>query len=259
MSAVRKFVSIQKAPAASEPFNVARKIYHAFGLVIPLVVYFDAFAFFAPGREHLTREICIVLLAAGILLMLCVDTLRFQLKPLNRLFVNVVGSLLKEEEKKRYNATIPYFTACLLLLWFFSDVTATLACIFLMVGDPFAAYVGGHYGRVRFWNGKSLEGLLAFMGAGFIGSILFLAVHLALAGDAAGPFALNTQAAPVIVLAGLGCAALAEFLSIVALRGLFDDNLIVPLFGAGGMALCALVMNDVDVMQLYFDSTGLFA
>lgn len=259
MSAVRNFVSIQKAPAASEPFNVARKIYHAFGLVIPLVVYFDAFAYFVPEREHFTREVCIVLLTAGILLMLCVDTLRFQFKPLNRLFVTVVGSLLKEEEKKRYNATIPYFTACLLLLWFFSDVTATLACIFLMVGDPFAAYVGGRYGRVRFWNGKSLEGLLAFMAAGFVGSIIFLAVHLALMGDAAGPFALNTPAAPLIVIAGLGCAALAEFLSMVAVRGLFDDNLIVPLCGAAGMALCASVMSEVDVMLLYFDYTALFA
>lgn len=259
-----RWIRVEPARTPAAGFNLPRKIYHTFGLIIPLALYFDIFAFFTPGRPAGTREVCMILLALVTGLMVLVDTLRFRNDKLNALFLRVLGPLLKKEERKRYNATIPYFLACFILMLFFSDVVVVLACIYLMIGDPWAAYVGGFHGRVRFWNGKSLEGLCAFIAAGFLGCLIFLVVHQYRAGPAA-PFALWDAdgvlrfVVPVVVLAGVIVAALAEFFSVIALRGLFDDNLIVPLSGAAGIVLAAYLTPEISPDAIYFSTGQLFA
>ncbi|EMO76270.1 phosphatidate cytidylyltransferase-like protein [Leptospira kirschneri str. 200801925] len=35
--------------------------------------------------------------------------------------------------------------------------------LFLVIGDPTAAWVGTFYGKRRFSNGKSIEGIIAFI------------------------------------------------------------------------------------------------
>ncbi len=244
-------------------FNFARKIYHTFGLIIPLALYFDVFGWLAPGRPYLTRGVCIGVLIITIGAMFLVDTLRFTNDSLNRLFMRILGPLLKEEESGRYNATIPYFLACLILMLLCSDLVVCFACIYLMIGDPWAAYIGGHHGRIRFWNGKSLEGLLAFVVAGFLACLLFLLVHQAMAGPA-HPFALWSAGGSLrlavlgVTFVGVVFAATAEFFSIIALRGLFDDNLIVPLSGALGIILAAALAPEL-ADALYFPPAELFA
>ncbi|MBX7057486.1 MAG: dolichol kinase [Leptospirales bacterium] len=234
-----------EAPKAGIPFNFSRKAYHMLGLLVPLAVYFRVFdgAAGAQSIPHYSRFVCLAILVSSLLLLLALDTLRFAWPPLNALFQKYLGVLLKEEESERYNATIPYFTACIILLLFFSDVAATLACIFLMIGDPFAAFVGMRFGRIRFSNGKSLEGLVAFLVFGLAGALLFLSLHSSI--SAGGPFSLQlpdgawNAALLAPLLGGVLAAALAEFFSVVSARGILDDNLVVPLFGAAGMCLFA--------------------
>lgn len=253
-------------PPRREPagdFNFARKIYHTFGLIIPLALYFDVFGWLAPERPYLTREVAIGALIFAIAGMFVVDSLRFTNADLNRLFMRILGPLLKEEESGRYNATIPYFLACLILMLLCSDLVVCFACIYLMIGDPWAAYVGGHHGRIRFWNGKSLEGLLAFIVAGFLACLLFLLVHQAMAGPG-HPFALwsagdNLRCIVLgVIFVGVVFAATAEFFSVIALRGLFDDNLVVPLSGALGIILAAAFAPEL-ANALYFPTAELFA
>ncbi|MEQ9362900.1 MAG: hypothetical protein RIF32_01575 [Leptospirales bacterium] len=255
------WIRIEPARTPASDFNLPRKIYHTAGLIIPLALYFDVFGFMAPARPVFTREVCLVLLAVGVALMFTIDTLRFGNETLNALFIRLLGPLLKQEERKRYNATLPYFLACLVLMLIFSDVVVVFACIYLMIGDPWAAYIGGYRGRVRFWNGKSLEGLLAFVVVGFLACLLFLLMHQALFGPAA-PFALKDVAGnlrlavPLVILAGVTFAALAEFFSVIALRGLFDDNLVVPLCGALGILVAAWFTSEVQAHEIYFSSIG---
>ncbi|NJL72822.1 MAG: hypothetical protein HC888_15305 [Candidatus Competibacteraceae bacterium] len=50
--------------------------------------------------------------------------------------------------------------------------------------------------------------------------------------------AFRWRLAPAL-LGGVLAAALAEFFSVVSWRGILDDNLVVPLFGAAGIAFVA--------------------
>ncbi len=258
------WIRVEPARTPAGDFNLARKIYHTAGLIIPLALYFDIFGFMRPERAVFTREVCLILLVIAIALMFTLDTLRFSNERLNTVFMRLLGPLLKEEESKRYNATIAYFLACLLLMLVFSDIVVVFACIYLMIGDPWAAYIGGYRGRVRFWNGKSLEGLLAFIVVGFLACLLFLFLHQHLQG-AGAPFALRDAAGdlrlavPLVILAGVTLAALAEFFSVIALRGLFDDNLIVPLCGALGILIAAWFTTAVQDDEIYFSASRLFA
>ncbi|MCB1326193.1 MAG: hypothetical protein H7A21_05280 [Spirochaetales bacterium] len=242
-------------PPASGPFNFSRKFYHMLGLFVPFWLYFDVLAFLDGGAHHLSRFVGVLLLAGFVTFMVVFDTLRFSNATLNRFFTRVVGPLLKEEEHDRYNATIPYFLACLILFLFCSPEVVMLSCIFLMVGDPFAAYAGMYYGRLRFWNGKSLEGLLAFIVFGLLGSLIFLwwnGEH-----DLSGSvFTLTLDLMPVVV-SGVIAAAVAEFFSVIGLRGIMDDNLVVPLAGAIGLIIVG-VSSGIPFASLLFDPRTLF-
>lgn len=257
------FIRVQRVEQPGA-FNFSRKIYHTAGLIVPLWIYFDLFGWLpaAESIPHFTRIVCLWLLAGFSVVLLIVDTLRFRWPALNAFFFRVVGPLLKEEEAQRYNATIPYFLICFFLLLYTSDVIATIGCIFLMIGDPAAAFVGSRYGRIRFWNGKSLEGLAAFLLAGALCGLGFLWMHTQLAGPG-GPFALWDQAGRwnLGLLGSLAfavaAASLSEFFSGVGLRGLFDDNLIVPLTGALAMALAMTAGFGFSPSLVFFNPAAL--
>ncbi|MCB1309954.1 MAG: hypothetical protein KDK30_17320 [Leptospiraceae bacterium] len=258
-----KFIRIEQ-PTRGGSFNFSRKIYHMIGLVIPIALYVELFDFLAPWFQFPTRSAGLLALIAFTITLLLVDALRFKVKAVNRLFVSIVGPLLKQEELKRYNATIPYFAACLILFIFSSTEVVMLSCIFLMIGDPVAAYTGGFYGRVRFWNNKSLEGMGAFIVAGFLGSLIFLAIHsyVDLTGNSSFHMTLADGALNwrmlLTVFCGVFCASLAEFFSSIRLHGLWDDNFIVPLCGAIGMSVTGQYLFQLPASALYFDPSLLF-
>lgn len=221
-------------PTSGRVFNPYRKMWHTLGLVIPLFLYLDPLA--AMG-EHASRLWGIIILLGMIVLVFALDLSRFFLPPFRKFWYSTVGFLMKAEEANRFNATIPYLVASLLLFLFVGKELALIACLYLMIGDPMAAFVGGRTGRFRFVNGKSLEGLLAFILAGALAAILFLFLHGTFFPESA--YALFANPGPLLlaVFCGAVLAAVAEFFSWTALRGLYDDNLSVPLAGALGFAL----------------------
>ncbi|MBI3396501.1 MAG: dolichol kinase, partial [Spirochaetia bacterium] len=234
------FIRISR-PIPDSKFNVYRKAWHTLGLVVPAAFYLDLFSYVGrPGRG-----IGVAVLVLLTVLLVLVDVGRFTIPGANRLFMSLFGFLLKKEETRRFNATVPYFFANIVLFTYFTPVAATIGCVLLMVGDPFAAYVGLKFGRVRFWNGKSLEGLAAFALSGTVGCVLFLLLHSFIAGPNAalsisGVVWLKVIA--VIVLTALA-AAVAEFFSGNGFFGLFDDNLVVPLASVLGLLLFGTILG----------------
>jgi dolichol kinase len=222
-------------PPPGRVFNTYRKIWHMLGLIIPLFLYFDPFS---DAGVHATRTMGVWLLLFLILLAFGLDIARITLPGFRKFWYRHVGFLMKAEEAGYFNATIPYLAACLILFLTSRSELALIACMFLMVGDPVAALVGGRYGRVRFYNGKSLEGMAAFILSGWLAALFFLWLHTQFA---SAPGFYSLQGFPLrlalTTLAGAFVAAVAEFFSFTALNGLFDDNLSVPVAGALGFGL----------------------
>ena len=113
--------------------------------------------------------------------------------------------------------------ACLSALCFESPYSA-LAMAVMLLGDTAAALVGRRFGKHRFFNGKSLEGTLAFTFTGFA---------VVLIGFAAFDY-------PRELLAGgaLGVVA-AALLELFNCELHLDDNLSIPLAVGAGFLLGA--------------------
>jgi dolichol kinase len=145
---------------------------------------------------------------------------RMVLVPVNDLLLRYLPFFKPSEHHQVTGATFMLLGATLVFVLFDKQV-ALLALLFLAVGDPMAALVGGriHKGRIF---GKSLTGTLAFVvSAGAAG--LLVSLH--------PDVPLEWWFVP-----GLLSAAAAELLPIP-----LDDNVTVPLTGAGVMALLAMV------------------
>lgn len=245
-------------------FNFNRKLWHMLGLIIPVAFYMDAFVWLSDWIASPTRTIGILLTGGGFLFLLLFDIVRFSFPPVNQLFLQYAGVLLKREEEHRINATVPYFFSLFILMSFCGFETVVLAAIYLMIGDPAAAYTGIRYGKHRFSNGKSLEGLLGFIAFSFLGAVAFLAFH-ALWTDESDMFFLYSRTFGInfqvilVILSGAIAAALGEFYSATGKYGFLDDNLYVPLAGAAGITISGLLLPGFPIDLLLFNPCTLFA
>ncbi len=181
-----------------------RKIFHVTGAsIIPTVHYFDLV------RDDVT------LLVTGVaaLIWITFDTLRLRSKAVNEFFVRNLSFLMKTRESEGYTGTSFLLVGSFLTLLFFQPVTASVVLFFLAFGDPSAAVIGKRFGKIRFANGRSLEG-----------SATMFAVCV-LVGLTLADFSLSAM------LTGAFTATLAE-----AFSGRLDDNFSIPLFSGAAIA-----------------------
>lgn len=120
----------------------------------------------------------------------------------NDLLMIVFGPVAHPHEAHHINSSTWYTTALALLSLTGEPLVCAVALAILGVADPMAAVIGKRFGRVRFPNGRSLEGSLAFIvfgGGAALGAVaLFhpevsLGAALALTGGAAVAGALTEQ------------------------------------------------------------------
>jgi dolichol kinase len=131
-------------------------------------------------------------------------------------------------EAHRINSATWYVTAIALLATTREIVPCALAMVVLGVGDPIAAVVGRRWGRVRWVNGRSVEGTLAFVIAAASAGFALLTLGHGIAWPAA--------------LAVAGAAALlGAFAELYSRR--VDDNLSVPVMAWVGALAAALVVS----------------
>ncbi len=135
----------------------------------------------------------------------------------NDALMQLFAPVAHPHEAKRVNSATWYATSLLLLAWMQAPVASGIGLLVLAVGDPAAAIVGRRWGRLRLANGRSVEGSVAFVAAGFVGATV---AALTLQPD------LGVRAA-IAALAGAIAGAAAEQLSRKV-----DDNLTIPLSAA---------------------------
>jgi dolichol kinase len=145
---------------------------------------------------------------------LLVEVLRSRSETIRSLFHRAFGSMLLDREIKGPTAATYLLLSAFLVSMFYTREVAVLCLLFLTVGDTLAFFVGSRFGRVRYPNGKSLEGSLAFVISCVLVSLLVPGVPL------------------WIKLSGIAVGAFLE-----AFQKHIDDNLLLPLGSGLGMEI----------------------
>lgn len=147
---------------------------------------------------------------------------------INALCMRLFASVAHPHEARRINSATYFVTAIAILATTRELVPCALALTTLGLGDPIAAIVGRRWGRLRWVNGRSVEGTLAFVIAATLGGFALLtAVH-----DLAWPAALALSGTASLL------GALAELYSRKV-----DDNLGVPVMAWAGAFVIGLAIT----------------
>lgn len=169
-----------------------------------------------------SRGWVLLALAVVAIVFLSYDIARLRVPSLNTRFSKRFALVMREEEKTRLMRASYFLLGCLLTAVVFPREIASLAILFVALGDPAAAIVGTWRGLIRFW-GKSLEGSLACL-------IVCLAV---------GITAVAITKEPVLVVAVMG-AVFATLFELLPLR--VNDNITIPIGSAAVMMLFAVLV-----------------
>jgi diacylglycerol kinase (CTP) len=190
-----------------------------------------------------------------------IDFIRHKYPPLNRLYVRVVGLLMRETEYDGWNGVIWYLLGAWIVLGFFPKDVGVMGVLLLSWCDTAASTVGRAYGRYtpRIRRGKSLAGSLAAFAVGVITAASFWG-YLA---PRVGPFVDNVDwpfmftgtlrlpgavrdaiglpdvqgsitGGPALVVMSIWTGFVAAASEVVDIFG-WDDNLTIPVLSGLGM------------------------
>ncbi|MDP8267732.1 MAG: phosphatidate cytidylyltransferase [Candidatus Tenebribacter davisii] len=139
------------------------------------------------------------------IIALIIDIARLEHKTSKRIFLNLVGDMLRKHEIHNFTGATYMMISAVICIGFFPANIAVAALAFLAIGDTLAALVGIPFGKRKILStNKSFEGSLAC----FVGCFIF------------GLFFIN----PVVALTGASTAAIAEISKIP-----IDDNIKIPI------------------------------
>jgi diacylglycerol kinase (CTP) len=114
-------------------------------------------------------------LMAGLIPIAFTDWLRHRYASVNRLYVRVLGALMRESEFAGWNGVIWYLLGAWIVLYFFPKDVAVMGVLLLSWCDTAASTFGRLWGRYtpRLRRGKSLAGSLAAFFVGVATSYAF--------------------------------------------------------------------------------------
>lgn len=173
----------------------------------------------------LPRAFCVVLFGVMTVLTVLVEYAYYRKVPvITPCYGFFFGRMLRDygEGKFHLSGGAPVLAAACFSALLFPKPYSSLAMATMLLADTAAALIGRRFGKHRFFNGKSLEGCLAF----------FVTGALVMTG---GFFAFGY---PPWVLAGgfLGIVA-ATLLELFNCELHLDDNFTIPLAAGGGLLI----------------------
>jgi dolichol kinase len=136
--------------------EIARKLLHLFALVMPVCIYYFP-------KWNIPWYVASITLAVVFFGSVIVETLRFRVPFIQKMFFAFFGSMLREEETHKVTGSTWVIGAALMCSVLFKDyghISFMVLTLFIL-GDAIAAVVGLSIGRIRIVGKKSLEGSLA--------------------------------------------------------------------------------------------------
>ena len=149
------------------------------------------------------------------------EVARLRLPPVNRWVIRWLSPLLKTSERQAVTGATWMVVASLIAFLAFDKQVAITALLFISLGDPVAALVGGRVPGPRI-AGKSPFGTLAFLIVGLSTASVLMAVDVLQHHWSIG--------------IGAAVAALVELAPLPV-----DDNLTVPLLSGAGITLLLML------------------
>ncbi len=186
--------------------ELIRKAIHLSSAIIPLSYWFLA-------DRQLTLQI-VILLSLGFLMA---DYLRLKSGPIEKIFMKIFGSALRQHEKKNLTGATYVFTGSVVAIFLFPKEMAVPALLILSISDTLAALIGIPFGRHKFLK-KSLEGSTAF----FISTAVILTMFFP------GVLIINILVAGIVTLAE-------------AYPMNLDDNFLIPILSGTLLSLASLL------------------
>ncbi len=230
--------------------NINRKIFHLSGIFIPGIFFFQVFDWLPVNLfVDNTRSILFYLLASTSILLVVVECLRFKFPLFQKSFIAVVGPLLKKKEYDDINGSIGYMLGNTILLAFFPKEIAIISMLFLLFGDPLAAFIGSRYGKIPICHGRSLEGSVAGAVVGIFVASIFVALLTIFYEDMSVFYLWSENKVNFKILLMLLVGSLTAFtLEAISTRGLLDDNFLMPV----GSAFIMLFVCQTQNMRVDF-------
>lgn len=238
-------------------FNVFRKIFHFSGILIAWVYYSNIldnfpYVFF---REN-TRSLLFYTMILGYLLLGILEFLRFRFTVFQNIFLAVVGRILKPEEINKSHGSLPFFLGLAICIGFFTKEIAIISTLFLLVGDPCAAWFGVKFGKHKLYNGKSYEGLVAGITGSFMAGIIFLILNMTIQPDNMLSLLLKNE--PLILIFILLAGAVTAFtVELFSANGFFDDNFLIPVTTALTISFLLIVFFQFNTNELFYSAKDL--
>jgi dolichol kinase len=182
-----------------------RKLIHLAALAVPLMV------------ELTSKTLILAALSLVTIIFALEEVLRLRGRRLP-IITRFTLAMSSSEEAAGFIVRPIYLAAGIILaLVLYPRLISYAAIGICAVGDPVAAYVGGHYGRTHVTGKKTLEG----SAAGFLASILLASVIVS----------------PLVALVGSAGGMLVELIDIP------DDNLTIPIAAGALMTLTTLTIH----------------
>lgn len=136
--------------AKLQSHELIRKAIHLSSSIIPLSYWFLF-------ERHFTLQV-VIFLALG---FLTADFLRLRSDGIEKLFMRIFGSALRQHEKKNLTGATYVFTGSVVAIFLFPKEIAVPALLILSISDTLAALIGIPFGKHKFLK-KSAEGSTAF-------------------------------------------------------------------------------------------------
>jgi len=236
----------------SSQFNVLRKLFHFSGVIFIAAYYSDIFKKFPePLFNENTRSVLFYLILAGFLIMALVEFLRFRYPFFQKTFLQITGKIIKPSEVNKMHGSLPFFLGLLICTALYMKEVTIISALFLMVGDPCAAWFGGKYGSHKLYNGKSFEGFIAGIAGAFFSGLFFLVLNWKI--NPGSFFAVLFEdhfiLLSVIVFAG---AFLGLALELFSASGFFDDNLLIPSISGLAMSLMLWIAFKIPIESVFY-------
>lgn len=186
--------------------HIARKVWHCSTGVLGLWVFLTSNM---PAQWWGQMLICAAMV--GFLL----ELIRLKSPNINQAFCQIAGPLMRKSEYSAPTGFAFYALGVGMAIMLFDREVALLACSYLVFADPVAAFVGVKYGKTKIWNGRSIEGTLAFFGVALMTNLAFY--HFGMFSEVSN-----------FVLFSIITASSAALAEVVCNNKYLDDNLVIP-------------------------------